>query len=696
MAGGGERAVADSERIEALAAEVARHSDLYYNLAEPEISDAEFDELEKELRDLSPNHLQLQRVGAEVQAGSKKVTHRFPMRSLAKASSEDELSHFVIETTAQGRQFLVQPKLDGSALSLEYRRGRLVRAATRGSGTRGEDVTQNALRIPNIPHQLEWPGDCHVRGEVVMPLAIFEEKYSEIAPNPRNLAAGALRQKYIESGKADAADLAFFAYDVQLLSTEEAHPDSPEAPSFENDSEAVVWLKTIGIEPAGVTVLSGDDDESTIAALIEETRSITEQRDALPWQVDGLVFKLDLLEKRRLLGMTAHHPRWALAWKFPPDEAITVLMKIEWQTGRTGVVTPVARVAPVVVSGVTVENTTLHNVGELERLGVEVGDLVKLVRRGDVIPKIVEVLGRASQDDLVGRFHSDGTEFIETLPPRKPPDVPKFCPKCKSELILDGAFLRCNYVGCSAKISRALIYWCRALEMDGVGEKLIELLLENNLITSIGDIYRLQNHQIAGLERMGEKSATNVIEEIQSSREMSLSQFLHALGMPRIGPEVATTIAQHFGTLDALLMWVEKGEADSLTIIGGIGDKVAEIFLQGATERLSLITDLTSYLLISPEEVSNIGKFSGKTFCITGSLSQPRKRIQERIKKAGGKIVSGVSATLDILVAGEKAGSKSAKAESLGIEVWSEEQLDLKLNSEVPTISDSVKTIFDY
>jgi DNA ligase (NAD+) len=356
----------------------------------------------------------------------------------------------------------------------------------------------------------------------------------------------------------------------------------------------------------------------------------------------------------------------------------------------------VARIAPQKVGGVTVENVTLHNVREIERLNLSIGDVVKIVRRGDVIPKIIESLGKASITDLQGRFHADAKPFMGELPVSTKIEIVDTCPSCKSEVILDGAFLRCNYVDCGAKISRALIYWCRALEMDGVGEKLIELLLENDLITSTGDLYRLQHHQISALERMGEKSATNVIEEIHSSREMSLSQFLHALGMPRIGPEVATAIAQHFVSLDALLTWADKGEADSLTTVDGIGDKVAEIFLQGVVERLSLIADLTSHLLISTEEVSSTGRFSGKTFCITGSLSQPRKRIQERIKKAGGKIVSSVGANLDILVIGEKTGSKLAKAESLGIEVWSEEQLDLKLNSEDREIPSSGKTIFDY
>jgi len=355
-------------RIEFLAEQIAHHSHLYYNEARPKISDAEFDTLWDELKSLDANHPQLRRVGAPIPPGSVKVEHRFPMRSLDKATEDDEVAHFVAETTAHGRRFIAQPKLDGSALSLEYRRGRLVRAATRGSGERGEDVTSNALRIPNIPDRLSWEGDCHIRGEVVMHLEVFREKYAEIAPNPRNLAAGSLRQKNIQAGKGDAADLMFYAYDVLFVPNTEKHPDSPEALDFENDSESILWLRSVGINPAEEVVVTGEEDEDTTRALLAETVRWTQNRAGASWEIDGVVFKLDNLAKRGLLGQTAHHPRWALAWKFPPEEATTVLLEIDWQTGRTGAVTPVARVAPVVVSGVTVENTTLHNVGEVERL----------------------------------------------------------------------------------------------------------------------------------------------------------------------------------------------------------------------------------------------------------------------------------------------------------------------------------------
>jgi DNA ligase (NAD+) len=674
--------MAGAERIQHLAEAVRYHRELYYNHAAPEISDAEFDTLWDELEQLDPDNDVLHQVGPEPLPGTVKVEHIFPMRSLDKGTSDEDIVHFVTQSTSGGERYLAQPKLDGSALSLEYIAGNLHRAATRGSGEKGEDVTLNAKLVANIPMRLNHPVDCHVRGEVVMPLAVFEEKYRDISPNPRNLCSGALRQKHGD-GKADASDLVFCAYDVKFVNN---------PPTARYDSELLSWLQKVGIEPAPWQIF---DSETPNKEMIEYTKEWSLRRSSYEFEIDGIVFKLDDLAQRENLGTTAHHPRWALAWKFPSQEAHSVLLDVDWQTGRTGAVTPVARIAPQMVGGVTVENVTLHNVGEVERLGVRIGDKVTITRRGDVIPKIIENLGPASDADLQDRFHADGSAFIGKLVIGEI-KIPADCPACNRTLSMEGAFLRCIDLECDARTTRALTYWCRTLEMDGIGGKLIEALLENGLVITIADLYRLSHTQIATLERMGEKSATNVIEEIHSSREMGLSQFLHALGMPRIGPEVATAIAQHFVSLEALLMWANKGESDSLTVIDGIGDKVAEIFLQGILDRLSLITDLTSHLLISSEKAASIGVFSGKNFCITGSLTQPRKQIQERIKKAGGKIVSSVGANLDILIAGEKAGSKLAKAESLGVEVWSEEKLDLKLNGEDQTIPASAKTIFDY
>ena len=456
------------------------------------------------------------------------MNHLFPMLSLDKANTEEEVAHFISETTAQGRRFVCQPKVDGSALSLEYRRGRLTRAATRGSGTRGEDITANVRRIPNVAEAIGWDGDCHIRGEAVMPLATFREKYAEIAPNPRNLAAGSLRQKHAEAGKGRAEDLVFLAYGAEFPAGASRHPDSPEPPAFEYDSEGLSWLQGIGVEVAGNEVTGGADDDSTCSAVLSVVQKWTDRRESANWEIDGIVVKLDRLDKRELLGMTAHHPRWALAWKFPPEEATTVLMDVAWQTGRTGNVTPVSRVAPVMVSGVTVENTTLHNRGEVERLGIQVGDKVRVVRRGDVIPKIIEVLGPAAASDLEGRRHSDGTPFAELLPRRMEVTVPTECPRCGTTLIEDGAFIRCTNLDCPSRLERAILYWCRYLEMDGIGEKLAEQMCETGLVTTLADLYKLEREDIEGLERMAEKSASNVMDQLEGSRSMPLSTFIAA------------------------------------------------------------------------------------------------------------------------------------------------------------------------
>ena len=685
---GGEQAL-----IEWLAAQIAHHSHLYYNEASPEISDAEFDELWDELSGLSPRHPQLQRVGSDPPPGSVKVEHLFPMLSLDKSSTEEEVSHFVAETTAQSRRFVCQPKLDGSALSLEYRRGRLVRAATRGSGTRGEDVTANVRRIPNVAESLGWDGDCHVRGEVVMPLAIFRDSYAEVAPNPRNLAAGSLRQKHAEAGKGRAEDLVFLAYGAEFPSGGSRHPDSPEPPVFEYDSEVISWLQGVGIEVAGNEVVGGSDDDSTSAAIMSVVRSWTEGRDAADWEIDGIVIKLDRLGKRELLGMTAHHPRWALAWKFPPEEATTVLMDVDWQTGRTGNVTPVSRVAPVMVSGVTVENTTLHNRGEVERLGIQLGDKVRVVRRGDVIPKIIEVLGPAVASDMEGRRHSDGTSFAEPLPERREVFVPTECPRCATTLIEDGAFIRCTNLDCPSRLERAILYWCRYLEMDGIGEKLAEQMCETGLVSNLADLYKLKREDIEGLERMAEKSASNVIDQLEGSRSMPLSTFIAALGLPRIGPEFATVIAIEVGSLDELLDMVSKMDEDPgagltynqsmsrLVAIEGVGETVARLLFEGLAARSRIVAELSQELDITEESSKQEeGHLQGQTFCITGTLSRPRKEIALMIKAEGGKVVSSVSRKLDFLVAGASAGSKLEKANRFEVNILNETQLTEMLN----------------
>ena len=679
-----------------LAATLAHHSNLYYNEASPVISDAEFDELWDELSRLDPEHPQLRMVGSDPPPGSIKVEHMFPMLSLKKANTEKEMAHFVAETTAQGRRYICQPKLDGSALSLEYRRGRLVRAATRGSGTRGEDVTANARRISNVAETLDWDGDCHVRGEIVMPLAIFREKYAEIAPNPRNLAAGSLRQKHADAGKGRAEDLVFLAYGAEFPAEASRHPDSPEPPTFEYDSDMISWLQSIGVEIVGNEVAGGADDASTCSAILAVIRNWTDMRESADWEIDGIVVKLDEathLNKRELLGMSSHHPRWALAWKFPPEEATTVLMDVDWQTGRTGNVTPVSRVAPVTVSGVTVENTTLHNRGEVERLGIQLGDKVRVVRRGDVIPKIIEVLGPAVASDMEGRRHSDGTSFAEPLPERREVSVPTECPRCTTTLVEDGAFIRCTNLDCPSRLERTILYWCRYLEMDGIGEKLAEQMCETGLVSTLADLYKLKREDIEGLERMAEKSASNVIDQLEGSRSMPLSTFIAALGLPRIGPEFATVIAIEVGSLDELLDMVSKMDEDPgagltynqsmsrLVAIEGVGETVARLLFEGLAARSRIVAELSQELDITEESSKQEeGHLQGQTFCITGTLSRPRKEIALMIKAEGGKIVSSVSRKLDFLVAGASAGSKLEKANRFEVNILNETQLTEMLN----------------
>lgn len=668
--------MAGAERITELAEAVRYHRELYYNHSTPEITDLEFDALWDELKQVDPDNPVLHEVGPEPLPGTVKVEHKFPMRSLDKGVNDEDIIHFV--TSYGGTRYLAQPKLDGSALSLEYVSGNLVCAATRGSGERGEDVTLNAKQVDNVPLRLRTSIDCHVRGEVVMPIAVFEEKYSEISPNPRNLCSGALRQKHGD-GKADAKDLVFQAYDVKFTN---------EVPEAINDSELLEWLVEAGIEPAPWTIF---DSEHPHDEMIKHTKEWTAKRSKYPFEIDGIVFKLDNLAQRENLGMTAHHPRWALAWKFPSQEEVSVLLDVTWQTGRTGNVTPVAKIAPQMVGGVTVENVTLHNVGEVQRLGISIGDKVRITRRGDVIPKIIENLGPAADEDLEGRIHADGTEF-EGLLPSGDIAIPSVCPACSRTLSMEGAFLRCIELECDARTARTLTYWCRSLEMDGIGEKLIEALLESGIVSTIADLYRLEHAQIADLERMGDKSAYNVLDELAKTRTLNLSRFLHALGMERIGPEVATTLSQHFISIDNLLEWAQTGEANEITSIEGIGEKVATIFREGITKRYNLIIELVEIIVITDESETSSGVLDGRTFCITGSHSKPRKEIALAIKNAGGKVVSSVSGNLDVLVAGENAGSKLAKAESLEIEIWTEEVLF----SQITLRSKNPKTLFDY
>ena len=382
-------------------------------------------------------------------------------------------------------------------------------------------------------------------------------------------------------------------------------------------------------------------------------------------------------------------------------------MDVEWQTGRTGNVTPVSKVAPVTVSGVTVESTTLHNKGEVERLGIMLGDRVKVVRRGDVIPKIIEVLGTAQESDMSGRKHADGTPFDEPLPLRTAVIIPTHCPRCDSTLVEDGAFIRCMDLNCPSRLERTILYWCRHLEMDGIGEKLAEQLCSTGMVNSLADLYALTLRDIASLDRMAEKSAGNVIDELEASRSMTLSTFLAALGMPRIGPEIANSIAAAIGSLENLLELVRRRDEEPgqdeegktmkhneaishLVAIEGVGETVARLLLDGLSIRMEIVSALSEELDISDEVAeTNTGPLEGQTFCITGTLSRPRKEIALSIKSMGGKVVSSVSGKLDYLVSGDSAGSKLDKAERLGVKVLNETELSELVKIDPPSVRQS-------
>ena len=349
------------------------------------------------------------------------------------------------------------------------------------------------------------------------------------------------------------------------------------------------------------------------------------------------------------------------------------------------------------VGGVTVENVTLHNPGEIERLGISIGDKVRLVRRGDVIPKIEIVLGVADKSDLKDRRYADGTLFTGILPNYERIIRPEFCPACKGDVVMEGAFLKCLNINCIARLSRSLIYWCRSLEMDGIGEKLIDQLIESTLVSNISDLYKLKIIDLVNLERMAQKSAENVCREISKTTPLPLSKFLHALGLPGIGPELANLIAKEFGNIDSTLDFVvsesDTMEDNRLTGIDGIGDAVASLFVQGMTDRINVINSIMMYVEITDEvQIKSTGHLVGKRFCITGTLSKPRKEIEESIKDAGGKIVSSVSKNLDYLISGSTTGSKMDKALKLGISILSEDEFEKILD-----VQEKVsKTLFDY
>jgi DNA ligase (NAD+) len=643
------------------------HNRRYHQLDDPLISDAEYDQLMQALLALEREHPELQtadsptqRVGAEPAAAFSEVQHPVPMLSLDNAFSEDDLIDFSRRISKSLKHedlvFAVEPKLDGLAVSLTYEQGLLVRAATRGDGRTGENITANIRTLPPVPLRLNgqgWPDRFEIRGEVFMPkqgfLELNERALSageKTFANPRNAAAGSLRQ--LNPGVTATRPLDFYCYGYGLYPTEQLP---------ETHSEVMSRFSTWGIpiNPELHTVQGVDECFAYYTDLLR-------RRPALPYEIDGVVYKLNSLRDREMLGFVARAPRWAIAHKFPAEEATTRVAAIEVQVGRTGALTPVARLEPVFVGGVTVTNATLHNADEVQRKDIRVGDTVIVRRAGDVIPEVVKSLPELRPDDV--------TLFV----------MPTRCPACGSEVeTIEGeAIARCSGgLYCPAQHKEAVKHFAsrKAMNIDGLGDKMVDQLLENGLIGTVADLYQLTVEKIAGLDRMAEKSASNLINALNASRHTTLPRFLFALGIREVGEVTARTLAEWFRNLDTL----KTADEMTLQTAPDIGPTVARhvftFFRQSHNlEVLQRLVDAGIHWDAMPERIeAEALPFAGKTFVITGTLdSLSREEAKALVHSLGGKAAGSVSAKTDYVVAGADPGSKLSKAQALDIPVLDE------------------------
>ena len=664
---------ATRKHAESLRDRIRHHNYRYHALDDPEVPDVEYDRLMRELLALETDHPELvttdsptQRVGDTPVSGFGTVRHELPMLSLGNAFSEDELKDFNrrvrdrldLDSDAE-LMYAAEPKLDGAAVSLLYENGVLVQGATRGDGTTGEDITHNVRTIEAIPLRLlgkGFPRRLEVRGEVFMPKAGFKA-YNEKARaagektfvNPRNAAAGSLRQ--LDPKLTAERPLDMYAYSVGIA-------DGGRLP--ERHSEIIDQLQEWGIKVCpDRRVVNGVD------GCLKYHRNIGDRRDDLSYEIDGVVYKIDSLSMQGKLGFVSRAPRWAIAHKFPAQEEMTEVEGVEFQVGRTGAVTPVARLKPVFVGGVTVSNATLHNIDELHRKDVRVGDTVIVRRAGDVIPEVVSV--------ILNRRPS-GTRRVR---------LPKKCPVCKSRVErVDGETVaRCTGgLFCAAQRAEALKHFVsrRALDIEGFGAKLIEQLVATDRLKTPADIFQLTRKELSGLDRMGERSAENLVGSIEESKSTTLARFLFALGIREVGEATAAGIAAHFGNLAEVISATE----DDLQRVQDVGPVVAARLRAFLSEKhnLEVIARLQKYGVVwaeaDPAQAHADGALMGKTFVITGTLpTMTRDEAKELIQSAGGKVTGSVSSKTDYLVAGEKAGSKLIKAEKLEIEILDETAL---------------------
>ena len=652
--------------VDSLREQIEFHNRQYHTLDRPRITDAEFDALLAKLEELETRYgLQspdspTQRVGSEPLPGFVEVRHEIPMLSLEKAFSEEEFVQFETRTLKRAGiegaiEYCCEPKVDGVAVSLVYRDGVLERGATRGDGVNGEDITHNVRTIHDIPLRLEGSDltgtRIEIRGEVFLGKQGFaalneraREEEDRTYVNPRNTAAGAIRQ--LDSRNTARLPLQMYCYSLGVAEG----LDLPET-LFETFALLDQWgLKT----NADRQLCTGAD------ACLEYCRRLLEKRPDLDYEIDGAVIKINRLNLQRELGQTARSPRWAIAWKFPAEEKCAKVLAVDFQVGRMGTITPVARLEPVFVGGVTVSNTSLHNMDEIERLGLCVGDTVIVRRAGDVIPQIVEVIEQGEERGEV-----------------KMPDV---CPACGSPVELDGDIqYRCNAgLICPAQRRQSVGHFASrtAMDIEGLGEKLIEQLVDSGTVKNVADLYRLSAEELAAFERMGPKSAENLVSAIEKSRNTSLPRFLIALGIREVGDATAAALAAHFGDLEPLM----NADAEALQEVPDVGEVVARHIREffDNSENLELIAALREAGVNWPAEETGTRDslpLTGQTFVLTGTLERlTRNEAKAKLVALGAKVAGSVSARTSCVVAGESAGSKLTKAEELEIRILDEQE----------------------
>lgn len=639
----------------------------YYVLDNPSVPDSEYDallneliQLEEKFPSLKTNDSPSQRIGGEVLDMFSKVQHQKPMLSLGNAFNEADLRDFdrkVRAVIGDDFSYVCELKIDGLAVSLRYENGLFEQGATRGDGTTGEDITANLKTIRSIPLRLNQAVSLEVRGEAFMPKKSFEalnkakdENGEEPFANPRNAAAGSLRQ--LDPRIAASRNLDIFLYAIG---------DAGQT-GIQSHSDGLDLLDSLGFKTNKERKRC-----ATIEDVLQYIEAWQEKRPHLPYEIDGIVIKVDNLAHQEQLGTTVKSPRWAIAYKFPAEEVMTKLLSIELNVGRTGVITPTAVLEPVKVAGTTVKRASLHNEDLIREKDIKLGDMVVIKKAGDIIPEVVNV--------LVEKRTGEEAEFL----------MPTHCPECESELVrIEGEVaLRCINPKCPAQIREGLIHFVsrNAMNIDGLGERVISQLFSEKLIEDVADLYTLQFDQLIQLERMGEKSVHNLLEAIEASKQNSLERLLFGLGIRHVGAKAAKTIAMEFKTMDQLM----EAAKEDLTAINEIGEKMADSIVTffEQEEVIELITELKTYgvnmeytgpLPVAVEETDSA--FAGKTIVLTGKLEQlSRNEAKEKIELLGGKITGSVSKKTDLVIAGEDAGSKLTKAEQLGIEVWDEERL---------------------